>query len=299
MDALNRILIATDLSEPSLVAAQRGLNLAQQQGLECTIVHVLPRDLISDIQHTLSRWDDTFERNAIERQTRELNQRIRTLLEGRPLNVHTRLRTGQPAQEISEQTRESQAELLVMSSHGKGMIRNMLVGSTVIGVLQHTTCPVLVVRAARQSAYQTVLLAIDFSENSRAVIEAALKFAPKAHYILAHSLQARFDEMQRLAILDQDQIQAFAQDASEQALDALEQLAQSAGLPEDRYTTLVLEHQTPRDWIGTASEVQADLIVTGKHGRHVTRDRILGSFTQAVISHADRDVLVVPPTKTS
>lgn len=44
-----------------------------------------------------------------------------------------------------------------------------------------------------------------------------------------------------------------------------------------------------------ASELEADLIVLGSHGRHGLARWLLGSVAEAVVRRADRPVLVVPP----
>ncbi|AWB32421.1 universal stress protein [Orrella marina] len=295
MSGLSRILIATDLSESSRIAVVRGLDLAQTHDLECTIVHVLPRDLMFDIQHLISKWDSTFERDAIERQTRELNRSVQSVLKNREINAHTRLRTGKPAEEIAQQARESQADLLVVSSHGKGLVKRLLVGSTTLGVLQDAPCPVLVVRTEQARPYQKALLAIDFSETSRTVVQLARRYASNAHLVMTHSLRAPYDEMQRLALLDKAQTQAYIDSARHQAEDRLHQLAESAGISSKQYTVQVLDNHSPEAMLAAQLSQDCDLIVTGKHGRHATRDRILGSFTQSILTHATCDVLVAQP----
>lgn len=295
VSVLKKILIATDLSESSQIAVARGLNLAQAHDLECTVVHVLPRDLMFDIQHLISKWDSTFERDAIERQTRELNRSVQALLKNRQLDVHTRLRTGKPAEEIAEQARESHADLLVVSSHGKGVVRRVLVGSTTLGVLQDAPCPVLVVRSGQTQTYRKAVLAIDFSAGSKSVVQLARRYAPNAHLILTHSLIAPYDEMQRLALLDKPQIQHFVETARSQAEERLHRLAESAGLSGKQYSVQVLQDHGAQAILTAEQSRDCDLVVTGKHGHHATRDRMLGSFTQSILTHATCDVLVAQP----
>lgn len=58
--------------------------------------------------------------------------------------------------------------------------------------------------------------------------------------------------------------------------------------------TLVVEaHATWRGVVQTAESVQADLIVMGSHGRSGLEKLVLGSVTQAVLSHTHLPLLVV------
>lgn len=57
----------------------------------------------------------------------------------------------------------------------------------------------------------------------------------------------------------------------------------------------VCEGDVERSLLGRAREVEADLIVTGIHGRSALRRLLLGSVGEGVARNADRPILVVPP----
>jgi nucleotide-binding universal stress UspA family protein len=58
-------------------------------------------------------------------------------------------------------------------------------------------------------------------------------------------------------------------------------------------TSVVEAHAAWRGVVDTAGSVQADLIVMGSHGRSGLEKLVLGSVTQAVLSHTHLPVLVV------
>ncbi len=58
-------------------------------------------------------------------------------------------------------------------------------------------------------------------------------------------------------------------------------------------TSVVESHAAWRGVVETADAVQADLIVMGSHGRSGLEKLVLGSVTQAVLSHTRLPVLVV------
>ena len=58
-------------------------------------------------------------------------------------------------------------------------------------------------------------------------------------------------------------------------------------------TTLVEGHAIYKGILETATQIGADLIVMGSHGRKGLEKLILGSVTSQVLSHAHLPVLVV------
>lgn len=52
---------------------------------------------------------------------------------------------GIPEEEIIEEAKDHDADLIIMGSHGQGRLFEMLVGSTCTGVLKNTDIPVLVI----------------------------------------------------------------------------------------------------------------------------------------------------------
>ncbi len=62
------------------------------------------------------------------------------------LAVETAVVAGNPKQEIIEEAKSFQADLIVIGSHGYGFFERMMLGSVSGYVVQHARCSVLVVR---------------------------------------------------------------------------------------------------------------------------------------------------------
>lgn len=78
---------------------------------------------------------------------------------------------------------------------------------------------------------------------------------------------------------------------AEEATHAAQQVLRLAGV---RAEILVVNaHTTWKGILDTATQVGADLIVMGSHGRHGLEKLVLGSVTQRVLSHAHLPVFVV------
>lgn len=66
--------------------------------------------------------------------------------------VETRVRRGRPGEEILNESRESGADLLVMSSHGRAGLGRLALGSVAYNVVSNCDAPVFLVRANRDAA---------------------------------------------------------------------------------------------------------------------------------------------------
>ena len=144
------------------------------------------------------------------------------------------------------------------------------------------------------SAYQHILVAVDFSGGTARVLEKAQEIAESAgaRMSLIHVVEYSpylFPPDTPLPV-DYDLEARFC----EQATQRLEALAQQPGLAQvKRY----VEVGSPTiEIVRIAQEQAVDLIVVGSHGRHGLQ-RVMGSTASGVMHTANCDVLAVriPP----
>ena len=62
------------------------------------------------------------------------------------------VRTGSPHQEILEEAREREADLIVVATHGHSGVEQILFGSTADRIVHNATCPVLTVRPVEEES---------------------------------------------------------------------------------------------------------------------------------------------------
>lgn len=70
-------------------------------------------------------------------------------LRAKGINASPRLAQGPTIEKIREEITGINPELIIMGSHGHGLLRSLLVGSVAEGVLRRAPCPVLVVPARK------------------------------------------------------------------------------------------------------------------------------------------------------
>jgi len=136
-----RILVAVDDSVVAAIAFDTGVALARALQAELALVHVVDPAAAAvgvDLPSTL----------ALEPITRVEAERMLAVFAARAaLTPAPRefVRVGRPAAEIVAVANEWPADLVVIGSHSKGVIRRALLGSAAAGVVAHARCPVLVV----------------------------------------------------------------------------------------------------------------------------------------------------------
>jgi nucleotide-binding universal stress UspA family protein len=136
-----KILLAADGSDHSTKAARY---LARHWPARDTVT-LLSVDL--PLTESIARWLDaeTIARFHADNGKAALKAARRILNRaGRPFKEQ--LLVGDPATEIVELARKGGYELIIMGSHGRGIIKNLFLGSVVTKVLSTSRVPVLVVR---------------------------------------------------------------------------------------------------------------------------------------------------------
>ncbi|MGE0620977.1 MAG: universal stress protein [Pseudomonadales bacterium] len=142
-------------------------------------------------------------------------------------------------------------------------------------------------------AYSNILIAVDLSEQSSEVLDAAKAVASRTNARL-HLVTVVKPLSQVYGGLDMAPIASgtisFEQEAVVQARRQLETLAEAYGIdPADVHVELGAPGLTIRE---LAASTKADLIVIGSHGRHGF-SLLLGSTANAVLHDAGCNVLAV------
>jgi nucleotide-binding universal stress UspA family protein len=143
-----KVLYATDLSKNSLYAFAYAVQIARQCGAGITVLHV-----VEPVPGNLSKW---VKEKVEEEERAHSIEVIRGLLE-RFCEVMDRNRTcmefvndilvrvGQPMEVILAVAETEGSDLLVLGTHGKGLLKNALLGSVSRKILDRTAKPVVVI----------------------------------------------------------------------------------------------------------------------------------------------------------
>jgi nucleotide-binding universal stress UspA family protein len=155
---IKKILYATDLSENARYAFGYAASIANRYGAELTILHVM-EDLSPDARSRVTsilgkeRWEDLREKN--EQQVLDtIKKRLEKFCENATkeypecpfITEKIIVKKGHPVEEILFQSENKDFDMVVMGSHGYGMLADVMMGGTTRRVLRQCKIPVLVVR---------------------------------------------------------------------------------------------------------------------------------------------------------
>lgn len=146
MNDFKTILLTTDFSDTSKKAFAPALTLARKFGAKIILAYVEDFSLAPLVEYVAIDIEEIR-----ERQHEQAQKRLREIVEkdfGRGVAVEVETPMGVPHQEIARLAKERKADLIVIATHGRGFISQLILGSTTEKVLRHSPCPVLIVRSS-------------------------------------------------------------------------------------------------------------------------------------------------------
>ena len=136
--SLKRVMVPVDFSENSHSVLAYVSGLSRAFGAQITLLYVVPTTVVpleayelAPDYETLTQWG---EENLANLKKEEF---------GDADHVTTSVRTGEPYVEIVEAAKETECDLIVMSTHGHSGFRHLMLGSTTERVVRSSSIPVL------------------------------------------------------------------------------------------------------------------------------------------------------------
>jgi len=295
MKPFSRILAATDLSAPARHAVARAFRIAANGGSELHILCALELDALDVSLREMFVGDLAAVKAALVDDAHErLNQLASDPAIHQGVAVLPRVIIGNPLSVIAAEADALDAGLVVLGARGESFLRHAMLGSTAARLLRKSAQrPVLVVKQAPHEAYHSVLVAVDFSPVSLQAIRTARQLAPDADLVLLHAFELPYEGKLAYAGVEEQVIRQYITTGGETRRKRLHDLAAAAGLTPADYSGRVTHGDPAQQIIAMEQEVDADLIVVGKHGTHIAEELLLGSVTKHVLAESQCDVLVI------
>ena len=144
---LSKIIAPTDLSNLSQSALRYAMQLALEQGAEVIVYNVISED---------GEWfDKNDELNPVKALVPQQRQRLADFVKEScaefldQVKVKEVVEVGVPYRDIVRKAADERADLIVMSTHGRTGLEQVMLGSVTAKVVARATCPVLSLRPAR------------------------------------------------------------------------------------------------------------------------------------------------------
>jgi nucleotide-binding universal stress UspA family protein len=282
---MKHILAAVDLNPTSEWAFARAVQIAVASDADLTAVHVIDR---RNAEAAVA--DDALAAQA-EARLAHLWADLPRPLAGRFRHL---IRAGTPATAIVNTAAEIGASLIVLGRHAVRPMVDAFLGTTASHIIRASAMPVLMVRDKPAGAYRKVMVGTDFSPNSSRALQAALKLAPGADFIVVNVFQTPFPGFIRMS---EEEIEAMKQEHMEEARrqvsEDLARFLDDHSGPNRPNVASLCERGDPIN--GLAQMVQRhqpELIAIGTQSKDATPGAKLGSVAVAFLNDPPCDVLV-------
>jgi nucleotide-binding universal stress UspA family protein len=158
MIAFTRILVPTNLGEPSREAVKYGVSLARRFGASLFLLHVLrdeDYDAVVEAERVLEELvpegtpHHPTQDEVVRTVARADLQQLLTPQEELETRTEYLLRPAGPDGPhvaIAECARDTAIDLIVIGKHGLGRLEQMMGGSVTEKVVRHASCPVMIVK---------------------------------------------------------------------------------------------------------------------------------------------------------
>jgi len=147
---IKRVLYATDLSENSTYAFRYAVNTAEKHDAEIIILNVIeemPAAVRAYLE--LDKRIENIKSEAIEEMNTRLDDFCKTELREKPECLErikgVEVREGYPAEEILKTADEKGCDVIIMGTHGKGLLTHAFLGSVAERVLRRSRKPVFII----------------------------------------------------------------------------------------------------------------------------------------------------------
>lgn len=275
--SVSRIVVGVDGSVAAQEALRWAAEEAERRGATLRLVHAFVWPLFrvpvgpSEVAPGLRAAAEHLIAESVEMATKLAPE----------ISIESAVVDGFPFPVLADESR--QADLVVVGSRGLGATLTMLVGSTVVDLVAHAHCPVIVVRAGHPGrAHGHVVAGFDGSRGAAEAVRFAIDYARRCDL-----------DVQIVTVADRR-----TDDATNRNIVPAADLAASAALALDGsrhgvFTSSRVLHGHPAAELIRLS-TGADLVVVGSRGRGGFRRMLVGSVSQAVLQHAECPVAVIP-----
>ncbi|MCU0598655.1 MAG: universal stress protein [Desulfobacterales bacterium] len=137
-----RVLVGCDFSSDSEYALDYSISIAQEFESELHLVHVVEPTGYKDLFKLSSDPGERFKEELYD----TIQDKLKTLVPQEALNwitLKTKLLVGKPYEELVRYAQLKDMDLIALGTRGRGMVEEILVGSTTDRVIRQAPCPVL------------------------------------------------------------------------------------------------------------------------------------------------------------
>ena len=281
----SKVLLAIDLSDAGELLVEHLPNLIKVGLREVVLVHVVNLREAGDFSERLQEHDRKF----LESQKAKLEQK--------GIKVKVKVPIGFPSYEVHQIAHKEKVSLIMIGSHGRNLVKEVVFGSTGEQIIRDARKPVLIMElnikkgggcsVSCESIFKSILYPTDFSNNAEKVLPYVKKAldAGCQKIVLLHvqeearikpHLESRLDEFNKI---DQDRLDRIKREFLD--------------LGAKKVKTIIKMGKTIPIILETAEAEDICLIALGARGRTLLEEVFVGSTANNVVRYAKNPVLFV------
>ncbi len=292
-----KILLTTDFSESASCALPYALGLAKRHGSELIVLHVIAgdseyvkdRDIYKSYQR-ISREKAFEQLAAIEFAGKD------------DIKIRREITTGWSAKDgIVDFAKAEKPDLIIISTHGHGVVGRFFLGSVARSVTAEAPCPVLCVKCGESGMLdekreeihiERIMVPVDLSEDSRVALKLAVGYA-KAYRAQLHLIYVVHVDVPP-ALLSDDSKEFFELDKKlhSRIYERLQAFHREVDPDVEKVVTMVEKGSPAKQIARYAESHEVDLILLSRKGLGRT-PYTLGGVVGRLLHEANCPTLVI------
>jgi len=273
---MKEIIVAIDFSKGSLYALDLAIDIANKTDANIMMVWVDNQTESDSIISSSGTEIRNEAKNHIEKIQEEYQKK---LLRGK---LSYKLRKGRVYNEIANQAKYNDAELIIAGTHGASGFEKMWMGSNAFRIVTYAPCPVITIRYGFNfnKKLERIILPVDSSMDTRQKVPFTCKIAKyfdaEIHVLGLYTTSLK--AIQRKVDTYVDQVEKYLKDNHVKFV-----------------TNFVTADNTTNSTIEYAQKVNADLISIMTEQEKTAANFWLGPYAQQMVNNSPIPVLSIQP----
>ncbi len=273
---MKEIIVAIDFSKGSMYALDLAIDIANKTDANIMMVWV---DNQSESDSAISASGVEI-RNEAKNHIEKIQEEYQVKLRSGKLSY--KLRKGRVYNEIANQAKYNDAELIIAGTHGSSGFEKMWMGSNAFRIVTYAPCPVITIRYGFNfnKNLDKIILPIDSSADTRQKVPFACKLAKhfnaEVHVLGLYTTSLK--AIQRKVDTYVDQVEKYLKDNNVRFV-----------------TNFVDADNTTNTTIEYAQKVNADLIAIMTEQEKTAANFWLGPYAQQMVNNSPIPVLSIQP----
>ena len=273
---MKEIIVAIDFSKGSMYALDLAIDIANKTDANIMMVWV---DNQSESDSAISASGVEI-RNEAKNHIEKIQEEYQVKLRSGKLSY--KLRKGRVYNEIANQAKYNDAELIIAGTHGSSGFEKMWMGSNAFRIVTYAPCPVITIRYGFNfnKNLDKIILPIDSSADTRQKVPFASKLAKhfnaEVHVLGLYTTSLK--AIQRKVDTYVDQVEKYLKDNNVRFV-----------------TNFVDADNTTNTTIEYAQKVNADLIAIMTEQEKTAANFWLGPYAQQMVNNSPIPVLSIQP----